>query len=315
MKFCENCGKPNDGSFISDRFCSDHCRHSYASKIANKKTVKCKICDEYYSKAGIKAHLEKHKRYDEIKNIKYICECCGTKYSYNRNKRFCSKKCARSFSTKAKRKEINDKVSKSLFGNSKKILCKIWIKPCMYCKELYVAKIENGMYCSKSCSTKNNPITENTRKKISKKAKERVRLGTHQGWQSRKIRSYAEKFFEDALIKNNINDFLTEYKIHKKNDLGLNNSYNYFLDFYFPSIKLNLEIDGHQHSYIDRMKSDKFRDSILKEKMNIDTYRIRWRCLNTDRGKDYMKNEIQKFIEFYNNKINSLGGEIRTPEH
>lgn len=46
-----------------------------------------------------------------------ICENCKTKHdgSYGSG-RFCSCKCARGFSTKAKRKEINKKVSKSLKG-------------------------------------------------------------------------------------------------------------------------------------------------------------------------------------------------------
>jgi hypothetical protein len=45
------------------------------------------------------------------------CECCGNKHdaSYGSG-RFCSSKCARGFSTKAKRKEISEAVSKSLKG-------------------------------------------------------------------------------------------------------------------------------------------------------------------------------------------------------
>lgn len=46
-----------------------------------------------------------------------ICELCQNEHngSYGSG-RFCSKECARSFSTKAKRKEINEKVSKTLTG-------------------------------------------------------------------------------------------------------------------------------------------------------------------------------------------------------
>ncbi|MFW5988461.1 MAG: HNH endonuclease signature motif containing protein [bacterium] len=45
------------------------------------------------------------------------CENCGNEHdgSYGSG-RFCSSKCARGFSTKSKRKEINEKVSKSLRG-------------------------------------------------------------------------------------------------------------------------------------------------------------------------------------------------------
>jgi hypothetical protein len=47
-----------------------------------------------------------------------ICENCGTEHdgTYGSG-RFCSKKCASCFSTKEKRKDINEKVSKSLKGN------------------------------------------------------------------------------------------------------------------------------------------------------------------------------------------------------
>lgn len=48
----------------------------------------------------------------------YVCKNCGKifneKYSKWSNGNFCSKECARSFSTKNKRKEINEKVSKIL---------------------------------------------------------------------------------------------------------------------------------------------------------------------------------------------------------
>lgn len=48
----------------------------------------------------------------------YICKNCGKefleKYSKWSNGDFCCKECARSYSTKNKRQEINEKVSKTL---------------------------------------------------------------------------------------------------------------------------------------------------------------------------------------------------------
>ena len=44
-----------------------------------------------------------------------ICELCSKEhYGEYGSGRFCCSKCARAFSTKAKRKEINEKVSKTL---------------------------------------------------------------------------------------------------------------------------------------------------------------------------------------------------------
>ena len=66
---------------------------------------------------------------------------------------------------------------------------------------------------------KRKPISEETRTKIREKAKERVRLGLHKGWKSRKNPSYAELFFMKVLKNNQI-----EYEFEKK--VG-----KYFIDF------------------------------------------------------------------------------------
>jgi len=48
------------------------------------------------------------------------CQNCNAKHEGNYGSgRFCSNKCARSFSTKSKRTEINKKVSKKLSGREK----------------------------------------------------------------------------------------------------------------------------------------------------------------------------------------------------
>lgn len=78
-----------------------------------------------------------------------ICEKCGkefeSKYSKYSDGRFCSKVCARAFSTKAKRLEINQKVSKTLSG------VPLNIKLCYQCgKELTEAPL-HGRYCSEEC--------------------------------------------------------------------------------------------------------------------------------------------------------------------
>jgi len=53
------------------------------------------------------------------------CENCNQEHDGNYGSgRFCCKKCARSFSTKAKRKEINQKVSKKLKDRAKNNLPK-----------------------------------------------------------------------------------------------------------------------------------------------------------------------------------------------
>jgi hypothetical protein len=60
-----------------------------------------------------------------------ICEGCGLKpgafYTRESSGRFCSKPCARSFCTRAKRKEINEKLSITMKSNEN--VKKTWFKP------------------------------------------------------------------------------------------------------------------------------------------------------------------------------------------
>jgi len=83
-----------------------------------------------------------------------LCKNCNVneslKYSKYSTGEFCSRKCARSFSSKDKRKEINEKVSLSLKGRGNgnvKIVC----KNCLKEYERTWSK-RNSKFCSKSCT-------------------------------------------------------------------------------------------------------------------------------------------------------------------
>ena len=228
------------------------------------------------------------------------CENCSSLNNGNYGSgRFCSSTCARGFSTKNKRIEINEKVSLSLtnkpspkkgtglrYGISEQRIC-------VNCENSFIAKYHSHKICSRECQRQYTTVE--TRQKLSESAKQRVENGTHVGWQSRKIRSYAEIFFETVLINNNLK-FDIEFKI-KKTDLGFVDNSNYFLDFYFPNLKIDLEIDGKQHEYPERKESDKIRDFALN-KIGIKVYRIKWKNPNTDENKEYIKNEIEQFLKF-----------------
>lgn len=75
-----------------------------------------------------------------------ICENCGIEHEviYGSG-RFCSMKCSRGFSTKAKRKEINEKVSKKLKRTQKTLL------NCFVCNNTFEHVRKNTMTCSKEC--------------------------------------------------------------------------------------------------------------------------------------------------------------------
>ena len=63
--------------------------------------------------------------------------------------------------------------------------------------------------------------------------------------------------------------------------------------------EIDLEIDGKQHKYKDRIVHDKIRDEYIKSK-NIIVYRIEWNEIKSENGSNLMKEKIGKFLEFYN---------------
>lgn len=65
-------------------------------------------------------------------------------------------------------------------------------------------------------------------------------------------------------------------------------------------IKIDLEIDGKQHLYEERQKHDFERDKFLSEQGYV-VYRIPWNEINSEKGKETMKNKINDFLLFFNN--------------
>lgn len=231
------------------------------------------------------------------------CENCNKDHDGSFGSgRFCKEECARSYSTKNKRKGINEKVSKKLKGIKTYRLngfCKNGkLRPdflnCGECNIEYKRKDRNrSKFCSDICSKIHSS------KILSEKMNERIKLGLHHGFITRDKISYPEKFFMEVLNNNNLNEkYKFNFKI-KKRLLGLDCDLNYVLDFYFEDKNLALEIDGRQHNLPERIEHDKNRDYYLT-KYGIKVYRIKWRSINTKNGKKYIKNEIDKFIEFYN---------------
>lgn len=271
---------------------------------------------EQISKKNLSNHwLEIQKRDYEL-NPKY-CEYCGKKLPFE--KRFakcCNQSCGSALGNKKKGKrteETKRKISNSLkknFINYKDIISKYdnnelsfediyqyypsLIRKCEFCGKLYVANLEpcgyklsKSKYCSSECRSKV------ANKKISDLAKERIKNGTFQGWKSRNITSYAEKFWKQVLDNNNI-QYVREYVLEYGNK---GNGERYFLDFYIEinNRKIDLEIDGKQHLYEDRKEHDKIRDEYIKCK-GIEVYRIPWNEINSENGKQLMKEKINNFL-------------------
>ena len=222
------------------------------------------------------------------------CKFCGKQIE--NHKTFCNSSCAASFNNKERgshSEETKIKISNSLLGREIKIYD---VKYCKFCgKELTRTQLKRkSEYCSKKCA-KSDP---NYKEQAKNKMYERIKNGLHKGWTSRNIISYPEKFFIKVLENNNIK-YNHNYVVNKRS-LGLTDSSNYFLDFFIKDRMIDLEIDGGQHKLEDRIISDIERDKLLISNGYI-VYRIKWKNINTIKGKEYIKQEIDKFLEFYKN--------------
>lgn len=252
------------------------------------------------SKEQISAKYLKERQYNRnkneyLKNPKYCIECgCILEYEKQYNK-FCSKSCSNTYSNKHRKhsQETKDKIARSLsktkIANRKD---KTYI--CKWCGNEFVLERKPNRrfrivkYCCKECH--DSSVKEIFHNKVMKE----IENGTFVGWKSRNITSYAEKFFINVLNNNNIK-YIKEYALKREHEQS------YFLDFYIEknNVKIDLEIDGKQHKYEDRIENDIIRDEYVKSK-NIEVYRISWNEINTESGKQRMKEKIDKFLDFYN---------------
>ena len=287
------------------------------------------IGSESHKHNARKASILGLKKLIEIRNeriAKYIenpssCAYCNNRLSYeDRHKKFCNSSCAakynnhkRTLSVETKRKigikQINKKVKEDSKlkitgernGNWKGGICRKIINnksKCIHCGTDFILKsisnnrLSRTKYCSIKCQNE----------AASRRMKEKATNGLLKGWTTRNVISYPEQFFINVLNNNGI-CFKHNHPINKR-DLGLTDSRNYFLDFYLENHKIDLEIDGSQHKY--RKEHDGARDEALT-KNGYSVYRIKWKNINKIEGKEYIENEINKFLEYYNGFIGVSG--------
>jgi len=198
-----------------------------------------------------------------------ICENCNNEHegTYGSG-RFCSTKCSRGFSTKAKRIEINEKISDKLTGHGNE---NVKINCCHCGKEFEKPwHKRNQLSCSRTCASKFKWNNEEYRNNISlinsKIAKQKHADGnTSFGWKTRKllVPSYPESIAIKTLNSANI-AFEYEMPLNK-----------YFVDFAIHDKMIAIEIDGRQHKKPERKRTDDLKDALLKEK-GWTVYRINW---------------------------------------
>jgi hypothetical protein len=189
--------------------------------------------------------------------------------------RFCSTKCARSFSTKLKRKEINLAVSKKLKISESSLKH----RECNYCKTLFIPFSKGNRVCSNECAIE-------IKKKAGKKAYiTMIQNNNHNGWKARtgKLPSYPEQYFIDLFSNENIVEYIREMPFC-----------GFFIDFAFTDKMIALEIDGKQHCLPERKKKDEVKDRLLINN-GWTVFRIKWFNPRTQKGKDKLYPQIENF--------------------
>ena len=257
----------------------------------------------------------KHKKYLEEHPDNTVCAFCGKTFYRRPNRKrsksglyFCSRVCQDNaykvniiisgpnpkYLTKEEQQSLNRSQRSRLQNRRAK---KKLNRKCLMCGAPIIDTNKSG-YCVKCCAkARYANATQEQRHKWSEDAKKRMADGKIKPWQSRNILSYPEKFFKKVLENNNI-EFEGPNYVVKQKDLGVPDclpSSCYFLDFKIGNV--DLEIDGKQHSYSDRKESDKVRDEYLTKAGYI-VYRIKWKSINSENGKQYIKKEIDKLLEF-----------------
>jgi hypothetical protein len=178
------------------------------------------------------------------------CENCNKENegSYGSG-RFCSSKCSRSFSTKAKRKEINEKVSKTLTGsgNDDPVLI------CNNCQKEFRVKWKrrDQNTCSTKCSTELKWKNEEYRKKVSMKTKERCSsteerkrlrdIGRKGGFGKKGITKNGNRY--ESILEKKCFELLEELEIKFTPHKPIPNSAK-ISDVYIHKLDLWIEIDG-----------------------------------------------------------------------
>ena len=291
-KLCINCESPILYEKQRNKFCCKSC----AATFNNKNRSDDFITEEFKEKQRSNAIKGFNKRKRDNGEISYYeleikCPECGKPLSDKQKMRhstYCSNSCG------SIKKDVSDyeKIQK-IKSYGKKIV----EMSCVICGNKYDAvyraphkgQIKTKQTCSNECHS--SLLSKNSKELM----KTLIKNGKHKGWNSRNIESYPETFFKKVLENNNIKYEFN--KIISKRSLGLDCDSNYFLDFFIENKNVDLEIDGAQHKLEERIESDDIRDTALINNGFV-VYRIEWKNINTKKGKEYIKNEIDKFLEF-----------------
>jgi len=292
---CKKCGKEyildlTDNQFnkgLYPKCCSSKCAHSRVHSQETKEKISQGIYKSLKNGTYIPHNQYTGKNKEQyIAKSKYLSDDEKLNYFNKENYQLISELIKEGKILNLNNYNYKDKLINTIHLH--KHICVICNKE-FYARIIKSGKIGGGNTCCDECHKKLKSIK--SKESINKVIKE----GRFQGWKSRNITSYAERFWINVLDNNNI-PYIRE-KLFEYGNAGKGE--RYFLDFYieFNNRKIDLEIDGKQHKYKERKDKDIIRDQYIKEN-GIEVYRIEWNEINSEQGSLKMKEKIDNFLEF-----------------
>ena len=220
--------------------------------------------------------------------------------SQKRNK-FCSSSCAAKHNNSLR--HHSDSTKEKIRAALQKIPREV--RECPVCHKDFLArdsKRRTQVFCSKGCASKHSWFTnrEANVKRVTSWIRARVAAGTHPGWRKRSGESYAEKVWRVELEKRGVVGFIQEYSV-QRDDSAL----CYFIDFYFPTVHIALEIDGSQHRF--RKEHDIKRDRFLASK-GIRVIRFPWGGAGTKVKYAIITEQVNEFLKQLSLTVGSISG-------
>lgn len=299
---CQKCGK----QYTLDLKVRDYNKGKYS-----------KFCSRFCANSRPKSEQSKAKARESLNKTRsqirtHICPKCGKEFQApgTSSKKYCEEcKLKTKTENKIKHKNIkkkNKKIKQCINKKHKSRYHDIGLHAtnCQECGRQIYVRDANATHCFTCCQKLgikhfqqyqqdgiHKKMYPQTKEKKSQLSKQLMRQGKIKPWQSRNITSYPQRFFIKVLNFNNIS-YQREKHVGK-----------YFLDFVIqtPKGKIDLQIDGKQHWMISQqIQSDKLKDKYITNQGYI-VYRIQWNQINTQKGKDLMRNKINKFLQFYKN--------------
>lgn len=209
--------------------------------------------------------LDKLARIESYQQNPTKCKFCNNPLDYEkRTNKFCSSSCAAKFNNPRKAPRSEESRNKTSIAKKKQTDNNLKTKD-LYCKVSFcvicgsVIKHNNTRKtCSVDCKRKH--LSEITSKRLSNQS------FRQQHQYGRQKISYLEESFIKWLDNHNV------YYLHEPSFKNWELNKTYFPDFYFPKLKLIIELDGTQHR--KTIEQDQQRDAYIKQTYNITVVRI-----------------------------------------